>query len=75
MATLYEIGEQYAETSAVYKARIAELREAYRKEYSIRGRHDLAVRISALAAIQADLSEMSSLCRHYYDKKGSRREL
>ena len=75
MATLYEIGEQYAETSAVFKARIAELREAYRKERSIRGRHDLAMRITALSAIQGELSEIASLCRHYYDKKGSRREL
>lgn len=68
MASLYEIGEMYAESHAAISTRIQELRQAAKKEWDPAERKRLMSRIRELTPIQRDLSELKDICMSYYIK-------
>ena len=66
--TLLEMSALYADSAAVLRLRIAELRKAERAQTDPEAARRLRQRIDMLIPILREMRELAALTAHYYDR-------
>ena len=66
--TLLEMSAAYADSAAVIRVRIAELRTAARAQSDPEAARELWRRIEALTPLLRECRELANLTAHYYDR-------
>lgn len=72
--TLLEMSSSYADSAAIIRVRIAELRSAAREQSDPAAARRLHQRMDALIPLLREMRELADLTAHYYDRRCHKHE-